>query len=705
MRAPSKTLIRSIALALLVLVGCDDDDAPGEDSATTTEVDATEVDATDDATDDTIEVVPDVEPDVAEVVYGDVVYAEVMLPLAPDHDEAWQDYGDQIVTTLVETLRVAHGQVPHRDEDGALRAPVEALGRLAPQPGEPHRLRDQLAMPAVDWTPGDLPAATTSILYMFVIADPQLVDQDSPAQVAKNAAAVLAGIPLPAYTPQGELGPHLNDALVRTADRFQDARPFDVVVIAGDHIENTQGNELTQLHAVINGGLVSSDSGARDDVRPGPDNDAYDPFIAGGFRAGTPWISSIGNHDVNIQGNFPPGLVHELNTTPGLRAQLDELAGALGVAFPFEPTADAHPALFPHALRSAFRVEVERFHPDMMTSDDELRALAPGPTSADPTRAAMGPCGFIARTFAAAGDPPGHGFSQANVDDCTGFYTYDPVPGVPVRIVSLDLGPHEGGSNGILSPPHVGGVLDAQRAGDPTTDQIAFLEATIAEAEEDGVALIVLSHQASDSLVVQSQLQDLAFLLAGLPDIVALIDRWSPIPPDAMSSSAFRQLLASSPNVVAHVAGHNHRHRVRAICPDGSARADGQPRCDPGPSGETGYWEITTASGLDFPHQGRFVELVHVADRLAALYLTTLDPRIPEGSFSEHARFVSVAREQLDQAGYHGTGELGDRNALLPLQLPPAVAARMSEVGQARVESETTLREPLPALPRLPVWP
>jgi len=701
------TTILSGASLLIVLAACGDDHDDDHEHVHDTAPDASDV-APSDATDDLAEAGDEVDATVTEtalVVYPDVVYADTLLPLAPDFDEAWVDFGDQVVTTLVETLRVPHGQVPHRAEDGALRVPVEALGRLAPQPGEPHRLRDQLAIEPVTWTPGALPAGSRSILYMFVLADPQLVDQDSPAQVAKNAAATLAGIALPAYTPQGELGPHLDDALVRTADRFQDARPFDVVVIAGDHIENSQGNELDQLHAVLLGGRVSSDSGARDDVRPGPDNDAFDPFIAGGFRAGTPWVSSIGNHDVNVEGNFPPGMVDELYADLDVRAQLDALAAPLGMAFPFPPTAAEHPALFPHDLRSAFRVEPERFHPDMMTRDDELAALAPGPTPADPARAAMGVCGFIGRTFEAAGDPPGHGFTQANVDACTGFYTYDPIPGAPVRIVSLDLGPHEGGSNGILAKPYREGAVDAERADDPRYDQITFLEAAIADAEDEGVALIVLSHQASDSLVLQSQLQDLAFLLAGLPDVVALIDRWSPIPPEAMTPLAFRELLASSPNVIAHVAGHNHRHRVRAICPDGGERADGEARCAPGPNGETGYWEITTASGIDFPHQGRFVELVHVADRQAALYLTALDARIPAGSFSEDARFISVAREQLAAVGWHGTGDVGDRNLLLPIVLPPAVAARWEEVGDTRLESETTLREPLPALPRLPVWP
>ena len=706
---------KCIALVTIVLAACGDDPAPSD----TREVDATIEVSPDIAPDIAPEVEPevdeettsDVAPDVVEVdvapaetTFPEVVYAETLLEPDPSFVEGFVGKGDLVVTTLVETLRPRYGFRDYLTEQGELLVPADELGHLEPQPGEPHLLRDQLAIAPVDFAPGGLPAEARSMFFGLVLADPQLVDQDSPAQVAKNAAQTLAGFRLPAYTPQGELAVHANDALFRSADRFQDARLFDVVVIAGDHIENSQSNELDQLHTLLNGGLVSSDSGALDDPMPGPDNDAFDPFIAGGFRAGTPWISSVGNHDVNIEGNFPLGLVEALTTDVDLRAQLDSLASLLNLAFPYYPTFDQHPSLFPHAMRSAFRVDPEDFNPAMLTSTEELQGLQPGPTPPDPAREPMGPCGFVATTFEAAGDPPGHGFSATNVEACNGFYLYDPLPGVPVRIISLDLGPHEGGSNGILAPPYADGVLDAERVGDPRYDQIAFLKAALADAEADGVGVIILSHQASDALVEQSTLQDLASLLASMPDLVALIDRWSPKPVDPMLPAEFRALLASSPAVIAHVAGHNHSNRVRAICPDGSDRDAAGTRCEPGPNGETGYWEITTAAGIDYPHQARYLEIVHVTGDIAALYLTMQEPRIPAGSFAERARFIAVADAQLG-GGWGGIGEVGDRNLLLPFRLGPTVAARWAGMGATQIESETTLFGEHAALPQLPVWP
>jgi len=676
---------------LIVLVSaCGDDGAQVEVDATDAVADTADAGDTTAAVDETS----------APTTYPDVVYGE-LLPVAPDFDEDYVGVGDKVVSTLVEVLRPRYGLVRYQDESGALHVPVEDMGRLEAQPGEPHRLRDQLAIDPVSWTPGSLPSGSRSIFFGLVLADPQLVDQDSPAQVAKNAAQQIAGISLPAYTPQGELAVHVDDALFRTADRFQDARPFDVVVVAGDHIENSQRNELRQLHTLLNGGPVSSDSGVADDPVPGPDNDAFDPFIAGGFRAGTPWISTIGNHDVNIEGNFPLGLVTAINADANIRAELDTLAAPLGVTFPFEPTADMHPAFFPDAERSAFRVDPDDFNPAMMTSDAELVALAPGPTPPDAERAPMGVCGFIHATYTAAGAPPGHGYTAANDADCTGFYTYD-IPGVPVRIIGLDLGPHEGGSNGILAVPY---GADASHAGDPTYDQVAFLRAALADCEADGVGAIVISHQASGEIVTQSQLQDLSFFFDGYPDLRALIDTWSPVPPDTINSAEFRALLASSPALIAHVAGHTHFNRIRAICPDGSALEEGEARCTAGANGETGYWEIVTSSGIDFPHQGRFMEIVQVSETVGALYLTMVEPRIPAGSFSERARFVAVVHEET-KGSFAGLGAIGDRNVLLPFRLAPSVAESFSEhVAAPAIASETSLKAQLPALPQLPVWP
>ena len=70
--------------------GCGDDDPKTTDTTdgASHEVADTTLDEGDALADDDAHDVPDdttAEPDVAEVVYGDVLYAEVLLPLAPDN--------------------------------------------------------------------------------------------------------------------------------------------------------------------------------------------------------------------------------------------------------------------------------------------------------------------------------------------------------------------------------------------------------------------------------------------------------------------------------------------------------------------------------------------------------------------------------------------------------------------------------------------
>lgn len=630
------------------------------------------------------------------------------LPVDSAFDTDYTPLGDKTVTTLLEVLRPMYGYIPYLDAERRPRVPVAEFGALRGQPGELHLLRDQLALPAdltpTGWQAGKLPESSRSALYGFVFSDCQMTDSESPALVAKNKSGALGA---PAFREHGALIPQLLDALIRTANRFAQVRPFDVVISLGDSLEDTQQNELEWWLKLVNGGTVSPDSGVRDDVVPGPGNDANDPFIAEGFAPGTPWIEAVGNHDILVNGMFPAGLIEEANASPDILTALLDKTAKLGLALPGVGTATVHPAFYPPDLRGEFRIKPQAFDPQQLPDlKKEVASLHPKAIPPDPGRAALGHCGFIERNHAAAGVPAGHGFSAQNVSDCTGWYTYEPVAGLPLRIVSLDFGPVEGGSQGILTRPHVNGELDTTKAFDPRYDQVAFLDAELAKAAKDHVALIVLSHQPSDSLVTESLLTLFENLIADAPLLLELWHKWVGVPAQAVDTVPFRQKLAACPHVIAHFCGHTHHNAISAICPDGSElQGDQSGRCKPGPNGETGYWEVTSAAVADHPHQGRLFEIVHIAGRQAALYLTVVDARIPPGSFAELGRFIARAVLASSKGDNGGLGLPTDRNVLLPLALSADVAGAWTAAKLAdTLESESTLRQATASLPPLPVW-
>ncbi len=706
-----KPLLPLLPLLLFGLLACGDDD--GNTNNTQAPNNAADMGIPDMGVEDVEEDADEAE-DIAEDVPPDMEDEQEppeLIPLDPDpaFDEDYEGVGNEVVTTLVQTWRPRYGFTDYLSNDGRPRAPLEEFGKVYPQPGEPHLLRDQLAMPDGDvaWTAGALPEGSRSAFYGFVIADPQLIDMDSPSQIAKNAVDI-GGFTLPAYLPQGEMIPHLMDALVQSADKFQQNRPLDAVIIVGDLIENGQANELAWFVSLMEGGEVSSDSGPRDDVVPGPDNDPNDPFVAAGFSEGTPWLSTIGNHDILINGNFPHPLVDAVWADDEIRTELESVLLTFGLTIPAPSTFDLHPAWFPHEDRAAFRINPDDFQLDQLPSQETLQALEPLEVDADPERFGMDVCDYVSLHHDTGGEPVGHGFTLENVADCTAWYTYDPVPGAPVRIISLSLGPLEGGPSGILARPYANGELIEEQVGNPRFDQVAFLEQELERAREEGVAVVVMTHQASDSIVTASSLSLLDLLIGNNPLLRAFLDENILNPPEgaAVSEGQFRQMLTDSQVVIAHLAGHNHANRILAICPDGEAHGPEDPRCEPGDDGQSGYWEITTVGTREFPHQGRFMELVHVEGQLGALYLTLIDPHIPEGSFTELGRFITRASDSVDGDRGGRQGTLLDRNVVLPFPLLPQVAQNWSDAElPGTLESETSLLESRGPLPELPVWP
>ncbi len=180
----------------------------------------------------------------------------------------------------------------------------------------------------------------------------------------------------------------------------------------------------------------------------------------------------------------------------------------------------------------------------------------------------------------------GHGIDGAVIDYGKAFYTFD--LGETVRVIVLDTSAaHSGGADGLLLREDLDGFVIPQ----------------LEQAQIDGKAVILTSHHSSRAL------RD-GDVFGG-----------HGVEPTAVLTDELQAIVGEFDNVLMHLAGHTHIHRVTKNEP---------------PEGHA-YWEAESAALADMPHQMRMIE-IHDMDngffviRLVALdFSTENDPVAAEG--------------------------------------------------------------------------
>jgi metallophosphoesterase (TIGR03767 family) len=159
--------------------------------------------------------------------------------------------------------------------------------------------------------------------------------------------------------------------------------------------------------------------------------------------------------------------------------------------------------------------------------------------------------------------------------------------------------------------------------------QIAWLEERLVEVAQSGRLVVLASHHGSASLKNERGAD-----------------------PERLLAQALIDTVHRHPCVVAWLVGHRHLHRVMA---------------HPHPGGHGGgFWEITTASIIDWPSQTRAVEIIRHGDGSLELVCTLLDHQGEAGSLAVLHR--DLARRFAGGAAAHMRGEEGDGNVRLLLQ-------------------------------------
>ena len=486
----------------------------------------------------------------------------------------------------------------------------------------------------------------TPLLAFAQFSDIHVVDHQSPGRVEwldrfedPNALGLVPGLLSSSYRPHEMLSAQTADAMVRAVNEVSTGPvtnlPLGFMIETGDNSDNCQKNEIRWNIDILDGKVVRPDSGNFNKYEGVMDNNPlyYDTHYW--HPEGTPGAKK--DDKLRANSGFP--------AVPGLLTAARQPFDAEGINIPWYTVFGNHDGLiqgnFPNSttqldLLSRGAVKVITVPPGLSQSDI-LNALAdqdlPGLLSSinllpgarlvtpDPARKNLSRKEVITEYFNTSTLPLGHGYTPANKTNGTAYYFFDQ-PGF--RFIAMDSVNPNGYADGSLDQA-----------------QFAWLKATIASAT--GRAVIVFSHHTSSTM-------SNPLVLTGLDPSLRTL------------GPAVTSYLLSQPRVIAWVNGHTH---VNKITPH--VRADN--------SG--GFWEINTASHIDFPQQARLIEVVDNKDDTMSIFTTIVDHAGAvdyAGDLTSTVGLAGLARElsandpQNDRAAHAGT--LDDRNTELLLPTP-----------------------------------
>ncbi len=381
------------------------------------------------------------------------------------------------------------------------------------------------------------------------------------------------------YRPHSMLSPHVVEAMVQSLNQIAvgplSGHLVDAAIVSGDTTDNAQINEVHWYLALLDGQPIRPDSGNFEKYEGVMDDEGDHYDIKYWHPHGTP--AGKDDDDARAKYGFP--------VIPGLLDVCRAPFAATGLKVPWYAVHGNHDALLqgtviPNEATSIEMMGERRYEslPSSMTLEETLAAFneigpADYPASsdasfaivtADAERRALERGQFAALHLESPGSPIGHGFSDKNVRDKTMYYSTEVGK---VKLIVIDSVNQFGGWQGSL---------------DET--QFAWLESEIKNSTKP---VVLTSHH----------------------PLTLMFNDYAPSG-RRVCVDEIREMLLQYPQVILWLAGHEHRHHVEWI-----SNAEK----------EVGFWQVETASHIDWPQQSRTVEVVRSTEGDIYIGLSVVD--------------------------------------------------------------------------------
>jgi metallophosphoesterase (TIGR03767 family) len=516
-----------------------------------------------------------------------------------------------------------------------LRGPAGTGGfvQLITGAGEPHLVRADLGVAAK----AGRQSRRTPLLTFSHLTDMHVVDAQSPARVEfldRYNDTVPDGPLIAAYRAHEFLSAHVVDTMAATVRDLGPGpvtkRSAQFAISTGDAVDNCQENELRwTIDLLDGGGTVRADSGDPSKWEGVADRDPryYDVHYwhPDGPPSGKPADLPMSKY------GFP--------RVPGLLDAVRRPFKAAGVGVPWYAAYGNHDGLIqgnaplngPFSKISVGRTKIIglpssinplAFASALLAGKPLPEGLPARTVTADPKRRVVSRQEVVAAHFTTTGSPRGHGFTSDNRSKGTAYYTFqasDQVLGIVLDTVNPG-----GLSNGSLDQA-----------------QFAWLKQQLSASR--GRIVMIFSHHTVATM-------DNPTLAKGEQGPRVL-------------GPAVAALLLENPQVVLWVNGHTHRNAVIVHRK---------------PGGTGGFFELNTASHIDWPQQSRLIELVDNHDGTLSVFGTIVDFAAPTPDVRKldtPAQLAALSRllaanDWQERTGHSATldgrrGKASDRNVEL----------------------------------------